>query len=181
MIHISRLTQSLEISVAARHELPIVMEVIDEAAQWLLARGIRQWQSPPPVEAWDSFREYIGAGLVYLVRGYGSRGAIGTFRLEWHGGTLWPDDRQDAGCLYTLALRPCHVGRGFGILVIDWVRDLLRKRGKCYFRLDCISSNERLRRWYDALGFQYRRTGVDGACELALYELDLYPDASRSR
>jgi len=175
MTKVLHLMPALAISTARHDELPIVMEIVDEAAKWLLARGIRQWETPPPSEAWESFREPLRAGLVYLVRKRGSPDAIGTFRLEWRGGTLWPEDRQDAGYLYTLALRPSHVGRGLGVLVIDWVKDLLRERGKRCLRLDCIASNKRLRRWYEALGFQYRRTSVDGTYVLALFELDLRP------
>jgi len=173
MAEVLRLMQPLAISTATHDELPIVMEIVDEAAKWLLARGIPQWETPPPSEAWESFREHLRSGLVYLVREQGAPDAIGTFRLEWHGGALWPEDRQDAGYLYTLALRPCHVGSGLGVVVIDWVKEFFRERGKRYFRLDCISSNERLRRWYEGLGFQYRRTSVDGTYVLALFELDL--------
>src|SRR5664279_1653588 len=65
------------VSTATYDELPIVMEIIDEAAKWLLAMGIRQWETPPPSEACESLREHLRAGLIYLAREPGSPEAIG--------------------------------------------------------------------------------------------------------
>lgn len=163
----------LEVAPARVEELPLVMKIIDEAAQWLLARGIRQWESPPPLEAWERFREFIRQGLVYLARDGVSGETLATFRVEWSGGALWDNDEQPAGYLYTLALPPRHIGRGHGVEIVCWLKKFFLQRDRRFFRLDCIASNERLRHWYESLGFQYRRTVQEGAYVLALYELDL--------
>ena len=162
----------LTITPASEEELSLVMEVVDEAAQWLIAKGIQQWESPPPPDCLELFEREIARRQVYLVRRQRRSEAIGTFRLEWTGAPLWPDEKS-AGYVYNLALRPEHVGQGIGRLLIDWVKEHIRTQGRNWFRLDCIAGNDRLRRLYEELGFCYRGIGITGTYVLALYELEL--------
>lgn len=163
----------LAIIPAQAKELPLVMEIIDEAAQWLLSKGIRQWESPPPPEVWGQLREFISQGLVYVVRDGASGETFATFRVEWKGGERWDYDEQPAGYLYTLALRPQHIGRGYGVEIIGWLKEFFLQHNRRFFRLDCIASNDQLRHWYASLGFRYQRTVQKGPYVLALYEFDL--------
>ncbi len=160
-------------------ELALVMELIDEAARWLLARGIHQWESPPPPGLWAVIRREIAAERVYILTREGSDEVIGTFRLAWNGAPLWTDE-ANAGYLYSLALRPHCIGHGIGPVVIDWLTRHFILHGKEKFRLDCIVTNKRLRTWYEELGFRYRGAATNGPYVLALYELDLsaYTDSS---
>jgi len=161
---------------AARAELALVMEILDEAARWLIERGIRQWESPPPPDCWETFREEIAGGRVYLVTREASDEVVGTFRLAWSGAPLWKDE-PEAGYLYSLALRSRYIGEGVGAAVIEWAAGEFVKLGKERFRLDCIAANERLREWYEGLGFEYRGVAADGPYVLALYERGLAPAA----
>lgn len=154
----------LLITPAGIHQLGVVLGIIDEAARWLISRGIQQWESPPPAECGAVLERAIAGQNVYLVRHTGSPDPIGTFRLEWN---------ADAACLYNLALRPKCVGKGIGKQVVNWVADHLRERGIVRFRLDCIAANESLRRWYESLGFGFLRIVRSGDYILALYELCL--------
>ncbi len=161
---------TIDIAPATSRDLDTVMTILDEAARWLLAKGIKQWQSPPPAEVYDMFRDYIREGSVYLVREASAPDVVGVFRLHWHACHLWPEDQGDSAYLYTLALRPAQIGQGMGASVIGWVSELVRRRGKKFLRLDCIAANQRLRAWYEALGFEYVRTAVDGDYTLALFQ-----------
>jgi ribosomal protein S18 acetylase RimI-like enzyme len=155
-------------------ELALVMEILDEAARWLLARGIRQWESPPPAECWMDFREEIARERVYLIILGASEEVVGTFRVASSGTPLWKDD-ANAGYLYSLAVRPRLIGRGIGAAVIERMAEHFTVFGKQKFRLDCIAANTELRKWYEGLGFRYRGVATDGPYVLALYERDL-PD-----
>jgi len=157
---------------ASPWELALVMEIFDEAARWLLARGIHQWESPPPPDCWTKFRDEIAEEHVYLVTRDGSDVVVGTFRIAWSGEPPW-EDESNAGYLYSLALRPCYIGQGIGPAVISWLAKHFASLGKEKFRLDCIAANERLRKWYEELGFGYRGVVTDGPYVLALYERDL--------
>ncbi|MCP5115819.1 MAG: GNAT family N-acetyltransferase [bacterium] len=160
---------AIVVTPAKESDLTVVLEILDEAARWLIAQGIRQWESPPPPEARTLFTEAITKSEAYLLRQTGDTKVIGTFRLCWDHAPFWPD-RKPAGYLYTLALRPEFIGQGFGKMAIDWVAEQIRARELRWLRLDCIATNMRLRRWYEALGFTYRGTRSVGGYELALYE-----------
>ena len=155
------------------------MEILDEAARWLVARGIHQWESPPSPDCWAVFRREIAAERVYIITLEGSDEVVGTFRLSWNGAPLW-NAEANAGYLYSLALRPRYIGHGIGPFVIEWLTKHFVLLGKETFRLDCIATNKRLRTWYEALGFRYRGVATDGPYILALYELDLsaHPNSS---
>jgi ribosomal protein S18 acetylase RimI-like enzyme len=161
------------IAPASSVDLPVVLEILDEAAGWLLARGIRQWESPAPPSVAEEFRGFIARGLVYLARDPASGEVIATFRIAWENDGLWRDDAASAGYLYALAVRPAHIGQGIGAAIVEWVKELFRECGRTWLRLDCIASNERLRGWYEALGFEYRAAVFAGDYALALYELKL--------
>ena len=153
-------------------ELALVMEILDEAARWLISRGIRQWESPPPPDCWTDFREEIARKRVYLVTPKASDEVVGTFRVAWSGAPLWKDD-SNAGYLYSLAVRPPFIGQGIGPAVIEWLTKRFTLLGKEKFRLDCIAANAELRKWYEGLGFRYRCEATDGPYVLAMYELEL--------
>jgi protein-tyrosine phosphatase len=157
-------------------ESDLVLEILDDAARWLVARGIRQWDSPPADGLVRLILQDIRSGLVYLIIKAGSGEIAGTFRLTWNGQPRWTDD-ADAGYLYSLALRPQHIGEGIGTATVDWVIKHLVGLGKDRLRVDCISTNQRLRTWYETQGFINRGVIKDGSYELALYELDLSNNA----
>jgi GNAT superfamily N-acetyltransferase len=157
---------------ASAADLSLVIDILDDAARWLISKGIRQWESPPPPEAWELFEREIAQGRVYIVRLADAPEAVATFRVEWTGAPLWQEEKN-AGYLYTLALRPKYVGHGLGKSIVRWVENYFYAEGRRWFRLDCIASNERLRRWYEEFGFRYCATRVSGTYVLALYELEL--------
>jgi ribosomal protein S18 acetylase RimI-like enzyme len=163
----------LAIAPACAGDLPMVLEILDEAARWLLARGIHQWESPAPPSVAEQFRGFIARGLVYLARDSASGEVVATFRIAWADDGLWQDDGAAAGYLYALAVRPAHIGQGIGVEIVEWLKELFRERGRTWLRLDCIASNRRLRGWYEALGFEYRAGVFAGDYVLALYELKL--------
>lgn len=81
---------------AQKNELDVVMEILDEAAVWLSAKGIRQWLSPPPKSIWDLVEKEIEKSHVFLVRTQVDNYSVGTFRLTWRGLELW-NDTNNAG------------------------------------------------------------------------------------
>ncbi|MDT0322971.1 hypothetical protein [Streptomyces millisiae] len=43
-----------------------------------------------------------------------------------------------------------------GAVPLDWAADTARRRGVDALRLDCVRSNDALRRYYEARGFTHR-------------------------
>ena len=157
---------------AQPEELPIVVGILDDAARWMLQRGIQQWESPCPPDVWDHMAREIGNGQVYLARLSDAGAPVGTLRLEWKGMPLWPAE-ADAGYIHSMAVRPAYMGRQVGKQMLEWAIQHIRSHGKTIARLDCMSDSRRLRAYYESAGFLYRGDGLSGTYRLALYELAL--------
>ena len=123
-----------------------VLSVLDEAADWLRARGISQW--PARFEAaW--VEDAIGRGETWLVAVGGE--VAGTVTLDW-ADPVWDDG--PAGYVHRMAVR--RWAAGLGPCILAWAADTARRRDACFLRLDCVRSNERLRAYYEARGFTHR-------------------------
>ncbi|MCI0399426.1 MAG: GNAT family N-acetyltransferase [Chloroflexi bacterium] len=155
-------------------QLPLVMALLDAAAAWLEARHIRQWLWPHSPE----FREYvarrIGEGEVYLAFRQVDGAAVGTLRFEWSEPLLWPADPDGAGYLHGLAIDPRLHGHRLGEALIEWAKGHVQAQGRSRLRLDCVAWNQRLRAYYESLGFMYcGERPEDAENKAALYELQL--------
>lgn len=162
----------IHIGKAAAVDLPMAITILDEAAARLQARGIQQWASPPPPGLGQLLEREITAGHLYVVRVESDRHIIGLFRLRWED-AYWSTGARAAGYLHSFALCTAACGYGIGEQILRWIGDFLRDCQCRYLRLDCIASNARLRRYYEAQGFVYCGQVVDGDYTLALYQLTL--------
>jgi RimJ/RimL family protein N-acetyltransferase len=110
---------ALTIERAPPDELSLVMEIIDEAAAWLHARGItEQWSSPMSQAAWDRMASRIADGNVFLARLPDGQ-AIGTLRFDWRDDELWRDDPEGGGYVHSFAIRNGARGHGVGAVMIE--------------------------------------------------------------
>ena len=162
----------IAIAQATAADLPTAIAILDEAATRLVARGIRQWSSPPPPGLWRLLENEIHTGHLYLARLATDQRPIGVFRLRWED-AYWATAAGTAGYLHSFALCTDACGYGIGEQILGWIGDYVRSRQCRYLRLDCIASNVRLRRYYEELDFIYCGQVVDGDYTLALYQLPL--------
>ena len=79
----------------------------------------------------------------------------------------------DAGYLYSLAVHPRARGQAIGTVLLGWAEAHVRRRDRAYLRLDCMASNERLRRYYETHGFCFSGEVSAGGFSGALYEKQL--------
>lgn len=125
-----------------------VLDVLDEAAGRLHARGIEQW---PQRFAASWVEEAIAEGHTWLV--YVDGVIAGTVTLDWSD-PLWEDVDGTAGYLHRMAVR--RAAAGVGAHVLAWARSAAVDRGVAALRLDCVRSNDRLRAYYEGNGFLHR-------------------------
>lgn len=157
---------ALDFKVAQPHDLPLVMEILAEAAAWLEGQGIDQWPSPPN-EYWRRRMALaIARGELYTVGIVRNR--FGLVRLTWSD-PYWPDDNL-AGYVHSMAVRPALHGQNVGSLILFWAGMQAKQQGKQLLRLDCLARNGRLRRYYEAQGFTYQGEVRDREYVAALYE-----------
>jgi GNAT superfamily N-acetyltransferase len=140
---------SLEIKVATLEDLPAVLSILNDAAAWLVSKGIKgQWP-----EVWDE--EYvtskIASGETYLA--YQNAQPVATVALQWADEIMWGKQSDEAGYVHHLAVRRSQAGSGLGRQVLDWTAGQAIFRGKKYLRLDCASFNPALRDYYLRAGF----------------------------
>lgn len=138
----------------------------DSAAAWQLERGIEQW-APGEVSV-NQFAEQAAAGEWYLVR---SDEPLAAVRLLSADPLFW-GDRPDRPAVYVHGLVTArNAARGLGAALLGWVEDRARRAGSEAVRLDCLETNDALRRYYEGQGYVVvgRRTFADGRA-VCLYE-----------
>jgi hypothetical protein len=133
---------------AAAADLDDVLAVLDDAAAWLDAAGVRQWPRRFAA-AWVT--PAIERGETWLVRAGGR--TAGTVTLDWDD-PLWSDLPGRAGYVHRMAVRRWAAGTGRAIL--DWAAGQAREHGAAAVRLDCVAANPGLRAYYEAAGFRHR-------------------------
>jgi RimJ/RimL family protein N-acetyltransferase len=162
-------TMKTDITVAQSPDLPLVMDIMAEAAAWLQSRGIDQWPSPPNEHWRRRMAGKIAAGEMHLVHHAGQ--VVGIVGLSWHD-DYWPDDGQ-AGYVHRMAVRNAWHGRGLGREILAWASKTAQNRGCSLLRLDCLASNRRLCHYYERQGFERRAELDDRDYRAALYEKQL--------
>jgi GNAT superfamily N-acetyltransferase len=157
----------ITVRLAEPADLDLRMKIMGEAAAWLVAKGIDQWPSPPNVHWRRRAAADIEAGQVYLAFRDGE--ALGTARIVWSD-PYWKDVPREAGYIHGLAIRSHLHGRDLGAVLLRWAEEHIRGQGRTLARLDCAVDNGRLRRYYEELGYAYRRQVRDRDYSAALYE-----------
>ncbi|MEV0089647.1 GNAT family N-acetyltransferase [Saccharopolyspora sp. NPDC050642] len=122
--------------------------MLDEAAGWLAERGIGQW--PARFEA-EWVEGAISRGETWLISVADK--TAGTVTLDWSD-PPWADIGGTAGYVHRMAVR--RWAAGLGSVVLDWAGENAREQGVAGLRLDCVSSNGRLRSYYEKRGFTHR-------------------------
>ena len=136
----------LGVRTAAPDDIDAVADILAEVSAWLRTKGIRQWPARFPADFFDG---YVRRGELYVAT-IGNE-IVGTVTLQWRDPPFW-GERQDAGFVHRLAVRRTHAGCGRTLL--DWAEQQAVQQGRSFLCLDTLSSNTRLRRYYEELGFR---------------------------
>jgi GNAT superfamily N-acetyltransferase len=155
----------VRIALAGPEDVDHVLGLINEAARWLLARGIRQWPVDP-----DLPRETVARQLrqreCYLA--WEGDQAVGTFSLQLSDPPMWGAQPDDALYLHGLAVRRTH--RGLGRHLLSWAERMAAAAGRSYLRLDCMAENPALRAYYERAGYRHRGDVKGRGWAASLYE-----------
>ena len=135
----------------------VVLEILNEAAEWLRLRGIEQWPAHFNTADWRSNRigKYIDSGESWLVLVDGEPAA--TFNLtdqadpDYAAG--WPDGTKNALYIYRMAVRRKWAGYDLGTFILDWAEARAACEDKAWLRLDCHRRNRTLQEFYERRGF----------------------------
>lgn len=121
----------------------------DDAARWMQERGIEQWK---PGELGEGhFRARMAEGEVWLAEHEGRM--VGAWELWWADEPAWGVRPPDAGYVHRLMVGRATAPRGTGRAMLDRAERRITEKGRPYARLDCVSSNPRLRAYYEGAGY----------------------------
>jgi GNAT superfamily N-acetyltransferase len=162
MATVDRSLERIRISEASQDQLVLVAGVLDAAAVRLREMGYRQWPTPFPVD------EVIfpGSGAIPYLAWDGDV-AAGTFTLQRRDPAFWPEAVEASGGLGAWGsdgTRPIYLHRfatrsgyrGLGAIMLRRAEAAALGWGANLMRLDCVSSDARIRRYYEDAGFEFR-------------------------
>ncbi|MFD4632732.1 GNAT family N-acetyltransferase [Streptomyces sp. NPDC058284] len=173
-------TARLTVRPATDDDIDTLVSLYEGAARWMAERGIAQWQ--PGAKDERHFRRLIGCDCaqVWLADDGDEGNAAGAYELWWSDEQAWGVQPPVAGYVHRLMTRrgaPSGTGR-------ELLRDAERRiaaAGRGLARLDCVTSNPRLRTYYEEAGYTVvgelrdKRAADGGSYGVLLLERPLGP------
>lgn len=157
--------------MARTSDIHAITALVREAAVWLAALGLDQWQGDEE-RCRSRVHTDIVAGSVWVVEDGGV--VVATITVdEWADADFWrhSDHVHDALYAHRMTVARSHRGRGLGSALLDLAADLAERECRSWLRFDAWSTNDALHRYYERLGFEMvRNVPVDGRGSGALFE-----------
>ncbi|HKN00745.1 MAG TPA: GNAT family N-acetyltransferase [Candidatus Binataceae bacterium] len=176
MMNIDTDTGVLTIVRAAITDSDPVMALLREAADWLSARGISQWEHWYMDGGKRLLRERLENHEVYLFER--NDAPVGTLTIQWSDPEVWGDRGIDrlAGYVHGIAIARSAGGMRVGERILEWAVGRIAARGLLFARLDAIASNAPLCRYYEQRGFRPLGTALlFGNFTTRLFEREVRP------
>jgi ribosomal protein S18 acetylase RimI-like enzyme len=150
------------IAPAAPEDLGLLIDFRDEAARWLAARGIDQWQEPYPTEDLmeAGMLRSIRAGETFIVWDDDGQPAATITVDRWANPDLWTPEEAAEPALYVhkLTVARAYAGQGLGGELLEWAGARAATAGDRWLRVDVRTTNQQLQDYYRRLGFMHVRT-----------------------
>ncbi|MEV0384166.1 GNAT family N-acetyltransferase [Nonomuraea sp. NPDC050643] len=165
-MHTNTLLHPLSLRRAEPADLPGVLTLLADTAEWLYTRGVRQWPrggfGPERIEPLIEERVLflLDDELRYLDPDE-SAPPVATIALDEHADPeFWTpaDDPGAALYIHKLAVARPWSGSGLGDALLDWAGAMAHSSGLPWLRLDCAKGNPRLQDYYRGRGFRHLRT-----------------------
>lgn len=151
---------------ASSPHLSVILELIEEAAEWLRGKNTDQWAKPwPDARTRDErVRQDLADGKTWIV--WDAAVPAGTITLgiddpiDPAGNYVWPEDQRSESALYVrrVIVRRSHAGLGLGAALLDWASEVARREaGTPLVRIDVWTDNWDLHAYYRRQGFMLCR------------------------
>ncbi len=164
--------QDYRIRVASEQDASVVFEVLMDNARWLASKGIKQW----PVSWLESIRpdidESLSFGRFYIVERLDC--PIAVFELRTEPEAVWNFDEAHYLYIHKIAVMREYAGLQIGASIINTIQNMARREGYVGVRLDCVSNNMLLCRYYQNFGFERIGTYQSSLIDLALFQLSFH-------
>ncbi|MGI5369043.1 N-acetyltransferase family protein [Streptomyces iakyrus] len=143
--------RDLRVRPAAEADLAALVRLRDDAARWMLARGVTgQWR-PGELDE-DHFRRVMEHGEVWLAEAGGR--LAGAWELWWEDEDAWGPQPPVAGYVHRLMVDRTVTASGTGRLLLDAAERRVAGAGRTHVRLDCLAGNAQLNAYYADAGYR---------------------------
>ncbi len=137
---------------ADESRLDAYIDLLEEAAGWLWAKGVRQWRPGEHRAARSDLLAQLQRGCLILAEMDGK--LAGGCLMTEIAPACWPDTPEDACYLSGLVVARWAAGQDLGGRILDEATEAARRRGLARLRLDCWDGNDFLKGYYRARGFK---------------------------
>ncbi|HEU5419260.1 MAG TPA: GNAT family N-acetyltransferase [Streptosporangiaceae bacterium] len=154
-----------QVRLATPADLPLILRMIDEAAEWLRTQDTDQWATPWPSREERDARIVRGllSARTWIAEDY--QVPVGTVTCSPEGDAeLWTpaELREPAAYMSRLIVSRKFAGTGAGSQLTDWAGARARAEyGAQSLRIDVWTTNERLHSYYARHGFRFLRVCPD--------------------
>ena len=145
---------SYELEQANINDIDVILELYSERMQWFKDNNIKQWTRYLSNHPKSEFEEAISNKNYYIVKDSGK--IIAGFELS----TNSKDWKDSITLAYYISKIVTKVGyKNIGDFIFKECKEIAKRDGKKYLRLDCIKSNEKLNNIYEKHNFKLIRYG----------------------
>ncbi|GAA4292533.1 GNAT family N-acetyltransferase [Streptomyces venetus] len=141
----------LRVRPATESDLPTLVRLRDDAARWMLARGVTgQWR-PGELDE-DHFRQVMAHGEVWLAESGGH--VAGAWEVWWEDEAAWGPQPPVAGYVHRLMVDRSTAPPGTGRLLLRAAERRVAAAGRTHVRLDCLAGSAQLNAYYRDAGYR---------------------------
>jgi GNAT superfamily N-acetyltransferase len=140
---------SVQIVQASEVDLERVMQLFADARAWHLQKGVDVWSEFDQRQIASDIRD----GRVFVAKA--GMAVLGAVTLVESDPLVWGPEETEAIYIHKLASSRDRAVRGVGTLLLQWVQEFARKRGKKCVRLDTWNGNRGMRTYYERNGFRH--------------------------
>ena len=161
---------TIVIRQAQQADAPAIEALLLEAARWVDALGMVMWEEHELAP--DAIAAEVAAGQFFIAECDGV--VAGAIRFQLEDSLFWPDIPQhDSAFVHRLVAGRAHQGQGVSTALLQWAVAHARGLGRRYLRLDCDAHRDRLRVFYERVGFRLHSYRQVGPYYVARYEYPL--------
>ncbi|MBQ3352681.1 GNAT family N-acetyltransferase [Candidatus Saccharibacteria bacterium] len=134
--------------------------------EWFKDNEIKQWSKYLQNHPKEEFLEAIENKNFYIIKV--NNELVAGFEISTNSKD-WNDDTTPAYYIYKVVTKVGH--KDLGQIIFDKCKELAKRDGKKYLRLDCLKSNEKLNKIYEEHNFKLVRYGKNDKYSYSLREM----------
>lgn len=159
---------SYKIELAKMKDIDSILALYSDRMKWFKNNNIKQWSRYLQNHPKEEFAEAIKNKNFYIIKQKNI--LVAGFELSTNSKD-WNDDITPAYYIYKVVTKVGH--KNLGQVIFDKCKELAKRDGKKFLRLDCLKSNQKLNGIYESHNFKLIRYGNNERYSYSLRELKI--------